>query len=204
MMMSKALGFRIYNGVGDADPTVCMERDRLGANVSNTIIREVLSRFERFCADEREVRRQYPWAERFVMGFPLPAWQRPAVWTLDQKTRFITSIWAGVDIGSYMVNDVWEFVGEGDAATFRQHSEILLDGQQRLSAIQDYMLDEIAIPDAAGFPRLWSDLPKIERNRFCMTHFACATIRSWDEEQLKLAYNLRAFGGTSHTEDQRA
>ncbi|MDF8363356.1 MULTISPECIES: DUF262 domain-containing protein [Achromobacter] len=202
--MSKALAFRIYNGAEGADSTIKMERDRLGANVSNTIIREVLSRFERFCAEESEVRRQYPWADRFVMGFPLPAWQRPAVWTLDQKRRFIQSIWAGVDIGSYMVNDLWEFVESRDAETFRQHSEILLDGQQRLSAIQDYVLDEFAIPDAAGVLRLWSDLPKIERNRFCMTHFACATIRSWDEQQLKLAYNLRAFGGTAHTEDQRA
>lgn len=202
--MSKALGFRIYNGAEGADSAIKMERDRLGANVSNTIIREVLSRFERFCADESEVRRQYPWAERFVMGFPLPAWQRPSVWTLDQKRRFIQSIWAGVDIGSYMVNDLWEFVEGDDAETFRQHSEILLDGQQRLSAIQDYVLDEFAIPDAAGVLRHWTELPKIERNRFCMTHFACATIRSWDEQQLKLAYNLRAFGGTAHTEEQRA
>ncbi|GEM_PF-3888908 len=61
-----------------------------------------------------------------------------------------------------------------------------------------------AISDAAGVPRLWSELPKIERNRFCTTHFACATIRSWAEQELRLAYDLRAFGGTRHTEDQRA
>lgn len=202
--MSKALGFRIYNGAEDADSTIKMDRDRLRANVSNTVLREVLGRLERFCEDETAARRQYPWAERFVMGFPLPAWQRPAVWSLDQKTRFIESIWAGVDIGSYMINDVWEFVGEGDDAPFRLHSEILLDGQQRLSAIQDYVTDAFAISDAAGVPRLWSELPKIERNRFCVTHFACATIRSWEEDELRLAYDLRAFGGTSHTEDQRA
>lgn len=69
--------------------------------VSNLCLSEVLGRFEQFTSGERDGPEMHPWAERFVMGFPLPAWQRPLIWTPDQKVRFILSIWSGVDIGSY-------------------------------------------------------------------------------------------------------
>ena len=31
----------------------------------------------------------YPWAERFIGRFPLPAWQRGLVWTLEQKSLLL-------------------------------------------------------------------------------------------------------------------
>ena len=52
--------------------------------------------------------------------------------------------------------------------------------------------------------RYWGDLPRVERRRFGLFHFARANIKSWDEQKLRLAYDLRAFGGTPHTEEQRA
>lgn len=196
--------FDRYDGADDSDNGVRMPTDVLDAKVSNLCITEVLGRYERFTQVGSEESTYYPWADRFVMGFPLPAWQRPLVWSLEQKVKFIESIWAGVDIGSYMVNDQYEYVGEEGNRSFRLHSEILLDGQQRLSAIEAYVTNKFPVPDVAGDPRYWSDLPRVERRRFGHFHFARANIKSWDEAQLRMAYDLRSLGGTPHTEDQRA
>lgn len=197
--------FHRYDSVAE-DSAVRMPEDLLDARVSAVSIAEVLGRFERFTSgDKYEGPAMYPWASRFVMGFPLPEWQRPLVWLPEQKVRFIQSIWAGVDIGSYMLNESYEY--EDDAAgvpRFRKFSEVLLDGQQRLSAIEAYVLNEFAVPDFDGVPRFWRELPKVERRRFSSLHFARATVKSWDERKLRLAYDLRAFGGTPHTEAQRA
>lgn len=197
--------FLRYQGTDKADPTIQMPADQLDARLSNLSLSEVIGRFERFIAVPNEGRAMYPWASRFVMGFPLPEWQRPFVWTQEQQVRFIQSIWTGVDLGSYMVNDQYEFVGLGtDCVHFREFSEVLLDGQQRLATIQGYLLGEFAVPDVTGTPRYWHDLPLIERRRFGSRQFARANIRSWDEQALRQAYDLRAFGGTPHTEAQKA
>lgn len=187
-------------GAAEADPSIRMPADLIRASTTTMSIGELLGRLEQFTTGELSPE-QFPWATRFVMGFPLPSWQRPLVWTLEQKTRFITSIWCGVEIGSYLINDVYEFMPDG---TLRKFSDILLDGQQRLSTIEEYVKDGFAIPDATGTPRLWSQLPSLERRRFAVLQFSRATVRTWDEKLLRLAYDLRAFGGTAHTEDQRA
>lgn len=198
------MNFNRYDGADESDNGVRMPNDVLDAKVSNLCVAEVLGRFERFTVDGSEESSFYPWADRFVMGFPLPSWQRPLVWTLEQKVRFIESIWAGVDIGSYIVNDQYEYIGKGGNKSFRLHSEILLDGQQRLSAIEGYVTNQFPVHDLTGAPRYWANLPRIERRRFSGFHFARANIKSWDENHLRMAYDLRAFGGTAHTEDQRA
>ncbi|HFK1853485.1 TPA: DUF262 domain-containing protein [Pseudomonas aeruginosa] len=197
--------FHRYEGCDRADDKVRMTRDTLDAKVLRLSIGELVGQFERFLNNEGSGPAMYPWATRFVLGFPLPSWQRPLCWTAEQKTRFIESIWAGVDIGSYLVNEAWEYQEDSrGASVYREFSEVLLDGQQRLTAIEDYLLGKIAVPDDSGTPRLWTDLPQVERRRFCQMTFAKACIQSWDEQLLRKVYDLRAFGGTAHTEDQRA
>jgi len=201
--MQKLPRFQRYADVPAGAEEITMPSDTLGANVHKLCISELIGRLERFTSGE-DGPHMYPWATRFVMGYPLPSWQRPLVWTQEQKIRFIESIWGDVDVGSYMVNDVYSFVSIGKSeAYFRLFSEVLLDGQQRLSALQDYLLNEFPVPDASGVPRYWRDLPRTERRRFSGFHFAKASISSWDEAHLRKAYDLRAFGGTAHTEDQR-
>ena len=56
---------------------------------------------ERFLADEAEIRAEYPWADRFVMGMPLAPWQRELKWDEAQSRRFITSAWTGIPLGVY-------------------------------------------------------------------------------------------------------
>lgn len=196
--------FKRYEGANIADDGIRMPTLKQDARVSTLCISEVLGRLEEFTKDDYALQEMFPWAKRFVMGFPLPDWQRPLVWSQEQKTRFISSIWAGLDIGSYLLNDQYEYVDGKQGQHFRKFSEVLLDGQQRLSAIEDYVLNKFAVPDATGTLRFWSELPQIERRRFGHYHFARSAIRTWNEHELRLAYDLRAFGGTAHTEDQRA
>lgn len=74
----------------------------------------------------------------------------------------------------------------------------------RLTAMEDYINNVFPVPDADGVLRYWRDLPQVVRRRFCNITFSKATVVSWDEAMLRKVYDLRSFGGTAHTEDQRA
>lgn len=200
MTNSAIATFHRYEGADQADQGIRMSMSLLDAKAQTLALSELLSSLQEF----HKERESYPWASRFAMGLPLPSWQRPLVWSQAQKVRFIESIWNGVDIGSYLVNDVWEFAEIDGKRSYRKNSNVLLDGQQRLTAIEEYVLNVFAVPDARGTPRYWRDLPQIERRRFGNYHFARATLKSWDEAHLRWAYDMRAFGGTPHTESQRA
>lgn len=174
--------------------TIRMPQPEMQAKTQSITIGEILLKHQ-----EPNREKEYPWAERFVMGFPLPSWQRPLVWSAEQNERFITSLWVGIDVGTYMVNE-WCHA-KGGLAEF---SDLLLDGQQRLNAIEQYIENKLAVEDVDGTPRLWEELPTVEKRRFKMRTFARATVNSFDEKVLRKIYDLHNFGGTPHTESQRA
>lgn len=200
----KAL-FSVY---GDAVVNNVIRRMAVPSLSSTTAPRtvfELLSRLESFEKEESAQRALYPWAERFVLGYPLPDWQRPRVWSREQNVRFITSMFQDVDLGTYLVNAACDYIEcEGQPLQTRKFSDILLDGQQRLNALQGYVKNEFSVPDAQGAPCYWQELGVIERRKFAHKAFNRSTVRSWDETELRCIYDLRSFGGTAHTEDQRA
>jgi len=127
---------------------------------------------------------------RSVMGYNLPSWQRPFVWTQSQSIKLIESIWLGLNIGTYTFN--------------RSHDDpkydnLLIDGQQRLKAIQDYLSCEFKV-----FGYLWSDLGRSEQRSFESRHFHCFITKSVDDQYLRDYYTVMNFSGVAHTEDQRA
>ena len=144
----------------------------------------------------------YPTVDRFVMGFPLAPWQREFKWTDEQCVRFITSAWTGVALGSYTVNH--ERVQRNSPLELTPLSNVVIDGQQRLMALQKYLLDEIAVPDVAGTPRLYSEISQLERRRFNRIVFTRSSVASDDEHQLREFYDLLNFGGIAHEEHERA
>ena len=75
----------------------------------------------------------------------------------------------------------------------------LIDGQQRLRAIQSYLDNEFPV-----FNFFWKELNGLEVRRFGNFPFAKTEIRESSEIKLKLLYNRLNFAGTPHTEDQRA
>ena len=127
---------------------------------------------------------------RKVMGFRLPEWQRGLVWTEEQDIRLIESIWKGIPIGTY------SYVQNDDVKT----DGLLIDGQQRLYAIECYLKDEFPV---LGY--YWSELTPVDRRVFSVSRsFPCYIVESSDEEFLRGYYDLMNFGGTAHDPGQRA
>lgn len=135
------------------------------------------------------------YTDRRVMGYKIPTWlQRPSAWTHEQNTLFIESIWLGVGIGSFMVNSTFD-------ETFDM---ILLDGQQRMRAIEIYLDGGLAIKGEDGGEYFWGDLTEQEQNQFLRIPFPSLETQYTTADEIRTAYDRHNFGGTPHTEDQRS
>jgi hypothetical protein len=126
---------------------------------------------------------------RRVLGYKLTEWQRQQKWDDEQCIRFIESIWLGVGIGSFMVN-----------SSFGNESidGILLDGQQRLIAIERYWNNELKIQGDDGGAYFWNDLTAEEHRHFERIPFPWVETQYKTEEDCVDAYNRHNFGGTVH------
>lgn len=123
--------------------------------------------------------------ERALSWLVLPNFQRPAVWTLDQKIAFIESAWDGLPLGVWVYNRTPDMHSPYDGW--------LLDGQQRVTAIMEYVND--------GFPvrgYLYSELMPVDHRIFNMISFACLETSLDDPSKLEDVYNRLAYGGTPH------
>lgn len=123
--------------------------------------------------------------ERRLGRFVLPPFQRPAVWTIEQKVRFIESIWGGLPLGAYVYNQPPTFRSEFD--------QWLLDGQQRISAILEYVANKFPVHG-----HLWSDLTVVDQRVFKMIPMSAMETQIEDEAQLLEIYDRLAYGGTAH------
>lgn len=134
---------------------------------------------------------------RFVMGYPVSrTWQRGLVWSDEQCIRFIQSVYAGVYLGLYVYNDSMHAAPHLDG--------LLVDGQQRLSAIERYLAGELAVPAPDGNAYRWTELTDEEKAHFHRIPFGFQIVQIHDEAKLTELYNLMNFGGTPHTPEQRA
>ena len=137
----------------------------------------------------------YPWAKRMLGKYPIPQWQRDSVWTLEQKVSFIRSAYFGFDLGSVVFNS-WR---ENSDKKLVYLSDIIIDGQQRIEAILDYVQDKFPV-----FGLYWSELTRGEQLRFKTRQLSRKTTRCFDEALLKEVYNHLNFSGTNHKESERA
>lgn len=132
-----------------------------------------------------------PHGLRSVMGFYLPTWQRGLVWTEAQDTAFLESAWRGINLGTYTYN-------QADMGS--PYDGLLIDGQQRMSALERYLNDEFPV-----FGWRWSEVTPVDRRSFEMTTiFGSHVTETEDEEYLRGYYNLTNFGGVAHKECERA
>ncbi len=142
--------------------------------------------------------------ERHLMNLVLPPWQRPEVWTLEQKQRFVEGVFLGFGTGYYVVNGAdWEETWQGgfQKTVPRPMSGWLLDGQQRISAIRDFVAGEFAVFGDVRYPEMCiAD----RRKRFDNLVFPCITLEYTDDEQKLLEmYRRLNFGGTAHNAQDR-
>jgi hypothetical protein len=127
---------------------------------------------------------------RVVMGYQLPSWQRPSVWTRDQEVSFMESVWKGVPLGTWTFNRTTYCCPLDD---------LLIDGQQRLTALENYLKDAFPV---LGYK--WSEVTVVDTRFFDSLTFGSYITETKDEDYLRGYYNMMNFGGTAHTEDQRA
>ena len=124
--------------------------------------------------------------ERKLGWFVLPPFQRPPVWTLKQKIRFIESCWMGLPIGVFIYN-----------RTESMHSRFdswLLDGQQRVTAVLEYIADAFPV-----FGYRYSELSEADYRKWSMAvSFPCMMTNLEDEAMLREVYDRLAYGGTPH------
>ena len=134
-------------------------------------------------------------ADRFACGFPLPPFQREQCWTEGQQAAFIESAWLGLPLGTYTHHDIdW-----GNAGHAKPFSGWLIDGQQRLTAIEGYWEDRFPV-----FGLYWSELTRTEQRRFKAIKFPHYEASLWNEAAIRDLYNRLALGGVPHRPDQRA
>lgn len=140
-------------------------------------------------------KRDYPWTDRFIGDWPLPTWQRGLVWTTAQKVAFIESVFIGYDLGSVMINSLdWL-----ENNTSRPMSEIVIDGQQRISALIGFVGNEFAVNGL-----YWKDLTRLEQRTFREREIDIKTVTCYDEDKLKVVYNHLNFSGVRHQVSEKA
>lgn len=136
---------------------------------------------------EKECDRPAPLAEgeRYLGPFVLPPFQRAPVWTRAQQVRFIESCWMGLPIGVYVVNR-----GEYNS----RFDQWLIDGQQRVTAILDYMADAFPV-----FGHHYSALPEADIRAWGFSRqFTRLETTLENEAELREVYDRLAYGGTPH------
>lgn len=150
-----------------------------------------------------------------LLGFYLPPFQRPEVWTVKQKRSFIESVFVGNSIGSvvFVSTDI-------DATT----DGWLIDGQQRLTAVRDFLSNSFTIFNDISWDDVKADIP-YANNWYDYQHkddegnvsiVSVTPLRHWrrscfdaviidetNEEYLKVLYERMNYGGTAHTEEDR-
>lgn len=132
---------------------------------------------------------------RKLMRFVLPSWQRDEVWSLIKKTQFVEGIFLGFGCGSLVVNGR-NWAGEnGEPAPM---AGWLIDGQQRVSAIRDFLAGKFSIFGST----FWDDIPRAQQlRRFLNEPFPHLEIEYInDEGTLKDLYKRLNRGGVAHTD----
>lgn len=133
----------------------------------------------------------------------LPPFQRPPVWSDQQKIRFVESAFLGISLGSLVIVDALHCPMPA-ADRFAATDRWLLDGQQRVSALLAYRHDKITVFQGTGVEHRWSDLGEIERRRFHHIQIGLVKVQTDDPTYCREIYDRLNFGGTVHTEGHRA
>lgn len=111
-----------------------------------------------------------------------PPYQRPDVWTIEQRENLIRSVFAGIPIPPVIVN-------------YRQGQGIynVIDGRQRLTTICMFMHDKLVV-DGYKF----STMPQAVQRQFENAALPCIECRFKTEAEEEVYYNVFNYSGTVH------
>jgi Protein of unknown function DUF262 len=121
-----------------------------------------------------------------ILGFRLPPFQRPAVWTQGQQIRFMESAWLGFSLGEVVITDAQQQEGL---------DRLIIDGQQRMMALAAYLDDAFPV-----FGLRYSELSErdVRRLRMSITIGIVWLKHDLSMERLEELYTRMNYGGTAH------
>lgn len=136
--------------------------------------------------------------ERMLLSLVLPPWQRPSVWDVERQRAFIEGILLGFPPGAIVTVEPDWTTGDGGSAVVKPGSNWIIDGQQRVTAIRDFIEGRLTVFDGLRY----GDLPRREQlrrfDRIVLTRIVLPS--STDEETLKSLYRRMNYGGVTHTQ----
>lgn len=142
--------------------------------------------------------------QKFVLGYPIPPFQRPLLWEVDtQQVRFIESAVLGLSLGTWVYNvardePTVDIPGAGQRFNIADHW--VIDGQQRLHAIENFFNDRFPV-----FGLRWSEVDPVRQKRFLHhAQFHAYETEITNIDVLRELYDRLNFGGTPHRPEDRA
>ena len=130
--------------------------------------------------------------ERQIGRLIVPDFQRQIAWTEEQKIKLVESLFLGLPIGAIVVNRTDSF-----SDTDCLYDSLLLDGQQRMSAIYQYIQNEFAVDNV-----YYDDMPIATKRGFMMQTISVCMSSLIDIDLCKDLYHRLAYGGTVHAPEQ--
>lgn len=141
---------------------------------------------EQVLARGRRLYRDLLPGERALGAFILPPFQRPPVWNLEQKIRLIESILDELPVPPYVANH--------DLENGYRYDRWLIDGQQRITAIVEFVDGHFPVRGLR-----FSDVAPSDQSWFLNRPFHCLETELRDEGLLLEIYDRLAYGGTPHS-----
>jgi hypothetical protein len=136
--------------------------------------------------------------DRFVCGYVLPDFQRGHRWSQEQGVAFVESLILGHHPGHFKYNSTLNmpFV-EIDGREVSQFNLWLIDGQQRLTALDAYWDDEFPV-----FDLYWSEVEVRDQRRLWNMVFPAGEYQIADYHELVDVYWTLNRGGVPHTDEE--
>lgn len=120
---------------------------------------------------------------------PRPEFQRRLVWTSKDKDKFIETVLKG-----YPFPEIYMCNGEIDVET-GEGTQLLVDGLQRVSTLNEYFLGEAGISHVLSLP--YSQLTPEEKQRFLEYNVVVRDLGALDKEQI--IETFRRLNSTQYT-----
>lgn len=110
---------------------------------------------------------------------PSPAYQRKLVWRKQHKYKFIETI-----LLNFPFPEIYIAPGELNTETLILKDQIV-DGQQRLTAIRNYIEGKDVFSDASNLIKKFADLTKTEKEQFLNYEISVRYLKNVNDEQVR-------------------
>jgi hypothetical protein len=175
------------------------DRPRDWGSIKNFNIQHLLLLKEKYEADPLSYMK-FSIDRNWLMGHAVPPFQRPIVWGEDRMIAFIETLVMKGDPGTYSFHTSDKHEKTADGREYFPRDMWLLDGQQRLTALDRFFDGEFPV-----YGLFWSEVAADRKRGFLMgTNFSAYEVRNKSELELRELYDLKNFGGIAHEEHQRA